>query len=307
MKTFSRLQDGETAVFAGLLKEDEQKSLQGIWGLSDIPVIGKLLGNSYKKRAKTDVILTVRSVLLRAPELTRQDVEAFDPSRSEHDEAPFEAQKVPAKPAPAKPAPSKPEAKPVEPVMEKPVPQAPEAPKALAKSAPAEPVPAPEPKPAPVEPTKAAEPPAPKPEAKGESTSRPKDANLILFCSPLSTSARKGERVQFSLLVSGGQGITNGSFDLSADERLKLVNLSGGDFLTTEGGSLEHKPGANSRVTKVTFKRAGSATESGTLALLEFEVVGGAGNAPVLILDGKYLVGPNPIPAKVMNALVTVE
>ena len=42
------------------------------------------------------------------------------------------------------------------------------------------------------------------------------------------------------------------------------------------------------------------------MAVIEVEALK-AGNAPVLIQSGKYLVGTNPIPAKVVNALVTVE
>jgi hypothetical protein len=40
--------------------------------------------------------------------------------------------------------------------------------------------------------------------------------------------------------------------------------------------------------------------------MIELEAVG-SGNAPVLIQGGKYLVGASPIPARVVNALVTVE
>ena len=37
IKTIARLRDGETAVFGGLLKDEEQKSLQGIWGWPTFP------------------------------------------------------------------------------------------------------------------------------------------------------------------------------------------------------------------------------------------------------------------------------
>ncbi len=65
IKTIARLRDGETAIFGGLLKDEEQKSLQGIWGLADIPLIGGLLGNHNNNTAKTDVLLTIRAVLVR--------------------------------------------------------------------------------------------------------------------------------------------------------------------------------------------------------------------------------------------------
>ena len=50
IKTSARLRDGETAIFGGLLKDEEQKSLQGVWGLSDIPLLGRLIGNAVPVR-----------------------------------------------------------------------------------------------------------------------------------------------------------------------------------------------------------------------------------------------------------------
>ena len=40
--------------------------------------------------------------------------------------------------------------------------------------------------------------------------------------------------------------------------------------------------------------------------MLELEALA-PGNAPVMIQGGRYLAGSNPIPARVVNALVTVE
>ena len=76
-------------MFGGLLKDEEQKSLQGIWGLTDIPILGKLFGNNCKKRAKTDVILTIRAVLVRRPDLGEEDFEAFDPDLATSQAGPF--------------------------------------------------------------------------------------------------------------------------------------------------------------------------------------------------------------------------
>jgi len=89
IKTQARLRDGETAVFGGLLKEEEQKSLQGIWGITDIPILGTLLGNHNNSDTKKDVILTIRAVIVRQADLREEDFEAFDPDQSK-DLKPFE-------------------------------------------------------------------------------------------------------------------------------------------------------------------------------------------------------------------------
>ena len=89
IKTSARLRDGETAIFGGLLKEDEAKNLQGIWGVSSIPIIGDLLGNHTNTKDKTDVILSIRAVVVRKPDLAEDDFEAFDPDQAPSAAKPF--------------------------------------------------------------------------------------------------------------------------------------------------------------------------------------------------------------------------
>jgi TolA-binding protein len=72
-----------------MLKEEERKDLQGIWGLSSIPVVGDLLGHHDNYKAKTDVILTMRAVLVRKPDLAEEDFEAFDPDLAPNVAKPF--------------------------------------------------------------------------------------------------------------------------------------------------------------------------------------------------------------------------
>jgi len=105
--------------------------------------------------------------------------------------------------------------------------------------------------------------------------------------------------------VSNGKGLTSGTMDVRIDPKLKLVSVMAGDFLTNESGSLDQTP-LKDGVLKLSFKRTNSASDSGALATLEFEGVT-PGNAPVLIQGGKYLMGANPISARVVNSLVTVE
>jgi hypothetical protein len=46
--------------------------------------------------------------------------------------------------------------------------------------------------------------------------------------------------------------------------------------------------------------------DSGTFATLDLMATA-PGNAPILIQGGQYLVGSNPISARVVNALITVN
>ncbi|HYL04446.1 MAG TPA: cohesin domain-containing protein [Thermoanaerobaculia bacterium] len=72
--TTIRLQDGETNLLAGLLRTDDSKSSQGIPGLSDLPIIGRLFSDKSHTSAHTDVILTLTPHIIRNAEITEEDL-----------------------------------------------------------------------------------------------------------------------------------------------------------------------------------------------------------------------------------------
>jgi general secretion pathway protein D len=303
IKTQARLRDGETAVFGGLLKDEEQKSLQGIWGISDIPVVGKLLSNTRRNRAKTDVILTIRAVQVRRPNLTAEDFREFDPDRATSQDGPFGTRKAP-KPAPPKavepvPAEKAPEPKPAEPGEKAPEPKAAE-PKAPDHPAAVQPAPE-QPK---ADPAKAADPARPG-DGKPADPAPVESPDLVMFLSPLSETISKGERIKLNLQVSGGKGITGGSIDIRVDPKLKVVSVTASDYITADGGDLNRTTAPDGSL-KLSFKRNGTGSDSGTLVVLELEGLS-PGNAPVLIQGGRFLVGANPITGRWVNSLVTVN
>ncbi|HEY3270689.1 MAG TPA: secretin N-terminal domain-containing protein, partial [Geothrix sp.] len=203
--TSARLRDGETAIFGGLLKDEEQKSLQGIWGLADIPFIGRLTGNTRNSKAKTDVILTIRAVLVRKPVLTEQDWAPFNPDEATSKSGQF----TPKAPKTAAPAPG--------------------------AGAPAQ-----QPGPAQAAPTA---PPTPsdaiqekKPEGPAGDQPPATASDLVIFMTPVASEIKTGERVQIGLTVSGGKGLSSGTVELRLPASLKLGSVTPGDFITTEGG-----------------------------------------------------------------------
>ncbi|WLT33002.1 secretin N-terminal domain-containing protein [Geothrix sp. PMB-07] len=301
IKTSARLRDGETAIFGGLLKDEEQKSLQGIWGLADIPLIGRLIGNTHNSKAKTDVILTIRAVLVRKPVLSEQDMAPFNPDDAASKAGPF------TPPEAKKPATAKPTA-PAMPATSNPATVTPTAP------APAAPVP-PATSPIPQVPPQGTPPPAalptdPAPPSTAIQEKKPNDpppapSDLVIFMSPVASEIKAGERVRINLTVSGGGGLTSGSMELRIPPGLRLQSVTPGDFLMGEGGGLEQFPGKDG-VLKLTFRRNPGGSDSGPFATLELEGLSG-GNAPVLIQSGQFLVGTAPISGRWSNALVTVQ
>jgi general secretion pathway protein D len=77
VSTIIRLRDGETNMLAGLIRDDERRSLDGIPGLSDIPLLGRLFARNQKTTTQTDIILTLTPHIIRVLDLTEADLRPF--------------------------------------------------------------------------------------------------------------------------------------------------------------------------------------------------------------------------------------
>jgi general secretion pathway protein D len=75
--TVIRLKDGETSVLGGLIRDEERTVLEGIPGLSDLPVVGRLFAKNHKERQETDILLTLTPHVVRVLDLTDEDLRAF--------------------------------------------------------------------------------------------------------------------------------------------------------------------------------------------------------------------------------------
>ena len=297
IKTIARLRDGETAIFGGLLKDEEQKSLQGIWGLADIPLIGSLLSNHNNNTAKTDVLLTIRAVLVRKPVMTEQDMAPFNPEDAAAKAGPFAALAATSKKMLAPASVSNP------PILNPPAPMArpstplpAAAPPAPSQATPDQPATTP-----PVAPSDAIQ--EKKPAAPSDQPPTPSD--LVIFMSPVASEIKTGERVQITLSVSGGTGLSTGTLELRLPPGLRLQGLTPGEFITVGGGAIQQFPGQDGLL-KLVFSRSPTGTDAGPFATLELEGVS-PGTAPVVIQSGQFLVGTAPVSGRWSNALVMVQ
>jgi general secretion pathway protein D len=66
IKSVIRLRDGETSLLAGLLKDEERKSIKGLPGLKNIPILGRLFSTEDRTLEQTDVIMTITPYIVRA-------------------------------------------------------------------------------------------------------------------------------------------------------------------------------------------------------------------------------------------------
>jgi general secretion pathway protein D len=64
-------------MLAGLIRDDERRVLEGIPGLIDIPVVGRLFAHSRTETTQTDIILTLTPHIIRVLDLTERDLRSF--------------------------------------------------------------------------------------------------------------------------------------------------------------------------------------------------------------------------------------
>ena len=82
INTVIRLQDGETNLLAGLIRDDERDVLEGIPGLSDIPLVGRLFAHTRRQTQETDIVLTLTPRIIRALDLSEDDLRPFRVGRT---------------------------------------------------------------------------------------------------------------------------------------------------------------------------------------------------------------------------------
>lgn len=67
LKSSVTLQMGEWAVVAGLMQAQDARTLSGIAGLSNIPLLGPLTRNNTRDKSSQEVLIMLRPILLTAP------------------------------------------------------------------------------------------------------------------------------------------------------------------------------------------------------------------------------------------------
>ncbi len=69
-----RLRDGESNLLAGLLREDERKSLRGFPGLLRMPLLSQLFADNDVNIRQTDIVMLLTPRVVRSHELTPRDL-----------------------------------------------------------------------------------------------------------------------------------------------------------------------------------------------------------------------------------------
>jgi general secretion pathway protein D len=128
VSTTIRLRDGETNILAGLISDNERRSLDGVPGLSSLPVLGRIFSHNRKEGQETDIVMTLTPHVLKRPTFTAEELRSFQLGQGEASPLLFDVPSLPSAtplqpPAPPRiepirppsPAPSPDEAEPSEP------------------------------------------------------------------------------------------------------------------------------------------------------------------------------------------------
>jgi general secretion pathway protein D len=89
ISTVIRLRDGETNMLAGLIRDDERRVLEGVPGLSDLPVVGRIFARNRRETQESDIVLTLTPRIVRVLDLDEDDLRPFRVGRASGTTAPL--------------------------------------------------------------------------------------------------------------------------------------------------------------------------------------------------------------------------
>jgi len=261
--TTLRLKNGEINVMAGLLKNDERKSLTGIPGLSDIPILGRLFSNDEKVITQTDIIMTIRPIIVRGPDITADDRAAYEISDLRLASLYAEATGAP----PRKPLGQQEADNGWAPAAEK---DESDAPKPF-YSPDTSLISQPESDPDSAEPMTESDQPE-------EEAAEP--APAVLAFTPPAQFAHQDEFVEYQLFITNVEGLRGGELVVTFDPQiLRAESVQIGDFFDARGSKPLLTPAWNNETGRVSMvlnqrQKADAFNGSGIMALLRFRAIG---------------------------------
>jgi general secretion pathway protein D len=272
-----RLRDGESSLIGGILDDSQTKSLAGIPGLAQIPILRYLFGQVTQDHSEDETVFVITPHVVRGAmvsELNQRQIDIGTASTIalRHMSRPAIAPVV----APAGAPGLQPQGMP----------------------APATP--------APMNPT-----PATPPAAAPANPSGPGSANFVF--DPGQITATKGNTFVVNLMISGAQNVYSVPVQMSYDPaKLQLVNVSNGGFLSQDGQAvaLVKREDESSGTLQVTASRppgAGGVSGQGAVVTLTFQAKA-SGQTPLTITRGGARdPGQQAIAVNGAQASVTVQ
>jgi general secretion pathway protein D len=305
--TTIRLKDAETNLLAGLIREEERKSMSGVPGLSSIPVVRRIFGNTETNIQQTDIVLTLTPHIIRIPDVTEEDllplwvgteanIELKGASKtSAFGPTPFEAEEEGAAPPPGI----------AEPMVEEAVP-GPEM--GLLPGEPAGP--------SEEEPPEVEAPPKPSPAPSPNESQRARGSGgpAMVSLNPAFLTVPLGQEFTVSVTIGGASGVGSVPFHLLFDPSyLEFVNFSGtSPFLSQDGAPafVLATLGGGGREVVVGLSRQGSRPGmSGQGSLIELTFRSKRPGTTALNFSDLAVLDPSaqPLPFQKMGMTVVIQ
>ena len=273
-----RLKDGESSLIGGIFDDSQTKSLAGIPGLAQIPILRYLFGQVTQDKEQDETVFAITPHIIRGntiSELNQRQIEIGTANT-------IALRHMSQVAAPAAP--------PQAPVNQAPMNQAP------AAQPPASPTVNPTP-------NQAASPAA--------NPGTPSGTNFLF--DPGQITAVKGNTFVVNLMISGAQNVYSVPVQMNYDAaKLQLVNVSNGGFLSQDGQAvaLVHREDETTGTLQITATRppgAGGVSGQGAVVTLTFQAKA-SGQTPLTITRGGARdPGQQPITVNGAQASITVE
>jgi len=272
-----RLRDGESSLIGGILDDSQTRSLAGIPGLAQIPILRYLFGQVTQDHSEDETVFVITPHVVRGTmvsELNQRQIEIGTASTIElrHVSRPAGAVAPAGGSAPAT-APSSMPAAPSNP--------APSSPPTANLANPA------------------------------ATSAGPGSANFVF--DPGQITAAKGNTFVVNLMISGAQNVYSVPVQMSYDPaKLQLVNVSNGGFLSQDGQAvaLVKREDESSGTLQITASRppgVGGVSGQGAVVTLTFQAKA-SGQTPLTITRGGARdPGQQAIPVNGAQASVTVQ
>jgi general secretion pathway protein D len=259
-----RLRDGEANLLGGIMEDQATKSLSGIPGLAQIPILKYLFGQTTQDHSENEIVFAIVPHIIRGTDVSEINQKPIDIGTANtialrHVSRPAV---TPVKaPAPVAPAPAAPVQ---QPAVQPPTAQSP------ATQAPA-----------------GQTPPAP---ASAPNAASGAGSPSFMF-DPATIQAAKGNTFAVNLLISGAQNVYSVPVQLNYNpQMLQLVNVSNGGFLSQDGQAvaLVHREDEAVGQLQITATRppgAGGVSGQGAVVTLTF-MAKTDGQTPLTITRG---------------------
>jgi general secretion pathway protein D len=270
-----RLKEGEVNLMGGMLEDQQTRSLSGIPGLANVPILKYLFSQTNTEHRENEIVFVLIPHIVRGPDINDLNQRALSVGTANAIELRRMSRQPAAAPAPANQAPAAPAATPVQP----PASQAPQQ-----------------------SPQGEQQPGAP--QAQGGPASFSFD--------PPTVTQPVGSSIAVNVLLSGSQNVYSVPLQVSYDPKvLQVVNVSNGGFLSQDGQAvaLVHRDDGNGtlQITATRPPGAGGVSGQGAVVTLTFQAKSAGQSTLTISKGGARDPGMQPLPVAGAVANVVIQ